>query len=179
MGADWGFFDMDPPGVDVMLTPLAQQYNNEGLVWASNLPTLFETLMQNITLSLAAVSYNQTSITTCQYTELVSVFVYHRSALWIAYGAALGVTIVSVLLGTIAMRANSFGGTVGFSAFLQATMNSSLRAGSVGNRTMLRYGLMNDGGDERKGKRVFGREAEFHSSEKDSERGPEHLPFLG
>ncbi|KAJ7921813.1 hypothetical protein B0H13DRAFT_2318122 [Mycena leptocephala] len=125
------------------------------LIWipGAEIPLFFESLMQNVTLSILAGSLDptQTSPTTCLVTSSGPHFVYNLRRLWHIYGLGLGVAFLCDFIGLIALFQNSAVGATGndFSDFLTATRNPELNALNLKDkgRIRLQYGpIASEGG---------------------------------
>ncbi|KAJ7235803.1 hypothetical protein C8J57DRAFT_1530499 [Mycena rebaudengoi] len=106
-----------------------------------DIPPMFESLLQNITLSiLTAITTHNTH------------FVYNKRRLWLIYGLGLGVALLCDFVGIIALFQNkAFGGATGsnFGDFLAATRNPELNELNLNEpgRIRLKYGpVLSEGG---------------------------------
>ncbi|KAJ6490936.1 hypothetical protein C8R45DRAFT_1213114 [Mycena sanguinolenta] len=119
-----------------------------------DIPTFFESLLQNITLSIltGAADRSQSMTTTCVYSDNNTHFVYNKHRLWLIYGLGLGIALLCAFFGIIALFQNSAsGGATGsnFGDFLIATRNSELNEVNLNepDRIRLKYGpVMSEGG---------------------------------
>ncbi|KAL8292116.1 hypothetical protein RQP46_001582 [Phenoliferia psychrophenolica] len=70
-----------------------------------------------------------------------TIFQYSRSELWIPYAVAIGIALVCLFDGFVALLANAAEGKIGFKAFLKTTRNLAAEdlGGSIG-KTRVRYG---------------------------------------
>ncbi|KAJ7258806.1 hypothetical protein B0H12DRAFT_436901 [Mycena haematopus] len=119
-----------------------------------DIPPIFESLLQNITLSIlgGAADRAQSMTTTCIYSNDGTRFVYNKRRLWLTYGLGLGVALLCDVFGTIALFQNkAFGGATGsnFGDFLAATRNPELNELNLSEpgRIRLKYGpVLSEGG---------------------------------
>ncbi|KAF7364177.1 hypothetical protein MSAN_01077000 [Mycena sanguinolenta] len=119
-----------------------------------DIPPIFESLLQNITLSIltGAADRSQSTMTTCVYSDNNTHFVYNKRPLWLIYGLGLGVALLCDFFGIIALFQNrAFGGATGsnFGDFLAATRNPELNELNLNEpgRIRLKYGpVMSEGG---------------------------------
>ena len=149
-----------------------------------DLATTIQDFMVNVTLSLIdlrnavgdTTTYNFTSkpiietITQATITSFPAVYAYSPSALWQIYAAALGLSILCVMLGSFMLYNNGVAGQLTFSQVLVTTRNPTLDKISEGaglggkyisdrvQKIQLRYGKV--AGTDRVG---FGMEDEIHS----------------
>ncbi|KAF7371441.1 hypothetical protein MSAN_00781100 [Mycena sanguinolenta] len=119
-----------------------------------DIPPIFESLLQNITLSIltGAADRTQTTTTICSYSDNNTHFVYNERRLWLIYGLGLGVALLCDFFGIIALFQNSaFGGATSsyFGDFLAATRNPELNELNLNEsgRVRLKYGpVLSEGG---------------------------------
>jgi hypothetical protein len=154
-----GSFTYTPASLQTGQTPLvnaaASDLADGTLIWipGAEIPLFFESLMQNVTLSILAGSLDptQTSFTTCLVTSSEPHFVYNPRRLWLIYGLGLGVALLCDFIGLIALFQNCAVGATGsnFSDFLTATRNPELNALNLKKkgRIRLQYGpIASEGG---------------------------------
>ncbi|KAF7349734.1 hypothetical protein MSAN_01700200 [Mycena sanguinolenta] len=141
-------------------TPIMQAANTSAqtpsLTWilVEDIPPIFESLLQNITLSIltGAADRSQSMMTTCIYSNNNTHFVYNERRLWLTYGLGLGVALLCDFIGIIALFQNkAFGGATGsnFGDFLAATRNPELNELNLNEsgRIRLKYGpVLSEGG---------------------------------
>ncbi|KAF8155141.1 hypothetical protein K438DRAFT_2026530 [Mycena galopus ATCC 62051] len=119
-----------------------------------DIPLMFESLLQNITLSIltGAADGSQSMTTTCFYSDNNTHFVYNKRRLWLIYGLGLGVALLCDFFGIIALFQNkAFGSATGsnFGDFLAATRNPELNELNLNDpgRIRLKYGpVLSEGG---------------------------------
>ncbi|KAF7307912.1 hypothetical protein MKEN_01152000 [Mycena kentingensis (nom. inval.)] len=143
-------FTLAPPNLSAPQSNLAVASEGQTILWAPDLPRAFESLLQNISLSVLALPLpacgTRMLTTTCTTFELRPHFAYDAHRLWLVYGLALGLCFLGNVVGLYAVSANAFGAMAGFTDFLLATRgNPSL--GEVGaqelkERVRLRYGRL-------------------------------------
>ncbi|KAJ6583350.1 hypothetical protein DFH09DRAFT_1435725 [Mycena vulgaris] len=154
-----GPFTFTPASLQTSQTPLvnaaASDLTHGTLIWipGAEIPLFFESLMQNVTLSILAGSLDptQTSSTTCLVTSSEPRFLYNPHRLWLIYGLGLGVALLCDFIGLIALYQNCAIGATGnaFSDFLTATRNPELNALNLKDkgRIRLQYGpIASEGG---------------------------------
>ncbi|KAJ7054255.1 hypothetical protein C8F01DRAFT_500797 [Mycena amicta] len=143
-------FFFTPDTLSVLSTHLpAQVQSGAGnITWFGTLPSLMESLLQNITLSVLTLDATQTTTTTCVYSNLVPRFSYNARRLWLVYGLGLGCALLCDIFGVAALWQNKFGATGGFSDFLAATRNAELNEVDLDGKkpVRLRYGPLRDAG---------------------------------
>ncbi|KAF8186081.1 hypothetical protein K438DRAFT_2019847 [Mycena galopus ATCC 62051] len=152
-------FNYTPASLQIGQTPLvnaaASDLARGTLIWipGEEIPSFFESLMQNVTLSILAGSLDptQTSSTQCLVTSSEPHFVYNPHRLWLIYGLGLGVALLCDFIGLIALFQNTAVGATGstFSDFLSATRNPELNALNLREkgRIRLQYGpIASEGG---------------------------------
>ncbi|GAD98482.1 hypothetical protein ACLA_046040 [Paecilomyces variotii No. 5] len=99
-----------------------------------SLADAIEHMFQNITVSLMSLSqlrpdYSSPyapSDTNVTITTTRNAYAYSRAILWITYGIAIFLTLVSILLGIVANRANQGSYSSNFSTIMRTTRNASL-----------------------------------------------------
>ncbi|KAF7327117.1 hypothetical protein MKEN_00287900 [Mycena kentingensis (nom. inval.)] len=171
-------FSTTPERLAVRQSQLVSQSDSRAIIWAGDLAQAFESLLQNVTLSLLQVDPRQTAAVPCTVLYGVQRFEYDPTQLWIVYALGLGLALGCNLLGFAALRANAFGADADFSSFVLATRFSRLegvdpdRLGKVA----LRYGRLGDGGEY-----GFARESELqhgggHGGGARTEKGAPLLP---
>ncbi|ATY67313.1 hypothetical protein A9K55_000361 [Cordyceps militaris] len=104
----------------------------------SSLGDLVEELSRNITLSLFSSTRlwaNKTDWydTMVTFDRSINIYRYNAQNLWIAYGVAIGVTLVSIGVGFLALFSNGVSHGINFSNILATTRNSSLDELFVGS----------------------------------------------
>ncbi|KAJ7908455.1 hypothetical protein B0H13DRAFT_1878693 [Mycena leptocephala] len=127
---------------------LAGFAQGSNITWA-DVPTMMESLLQNLTLSLLTVDPSQTTLVTCQISDTHTYFSYNERRLWLVYGLGLGCALLADLVGVFALVRNQFGATAGFTDFLAATRNTELNeldftGAKQKQRIRLRYGPLRD-----------------------------------
>ncbi|KAF9458810.1 hypothetical protein BDZ94DRAFT_1269741 [Collybia nuda] len=90
-----------------------------------DVPRMVEELLANTTMALMASSIWTTS-TEAIVTFNVNVFSYDMRVLWAGYGASIGVTVVLIIFGAAAVRANGGGGDRTFTLIGATTRDPSL-----------------------------------------------------
>ncbi|KAJ7261552.1 hypothetical protein C8J57DRAFT_1634612 [Mycena rebaudengoi] len=135
-----------PASLSVTQTHLVSSANSKGDIAWADVPSVIESLLQNITLSLLTVDPSQTTNTTCLSMNLVPHFAYNARRLWLVYGSGLGLSLLCAVVGVAALFQNEFGATGSFSDFLAATRNAELNDIDLGKRVRLRYGPLKNGG---------------------------------
>ncbi|KAL1883561.1 hypothetical protein Plec18167_002567 [Paecilomyces lecythidis] len=130
------------PNTSVLSTALSETpellfLNNGESTSVSNTRSLadaIENMFQNITVSLMSLSelrpdYSSQyapSDTNVTITTNRNTYAYSRAILWITYGIAILLTLVSILLGMFANRANQGSYSSNFSTIMRTTRNASL-----------------------------------------------------
>ncbi|EGX88109.1 hypothetical protein CCM_09245 [Cordyceps militaris CM01] len=104
----------------------------------SSLGDLVEELSRNITLSLFSSTRlwaNKTDWydTMVTFDRSINIYRYNAQNLWIAYGVAIGVTLVSIGVGFLALFSNGVSHGINSSNILATTRNSSLDELFVGS----------------------------------------------
>ncbi|KAH0366783.1 hypothetical protein KCU65_g5160, partial [Aureobasidium melanogenum] len=119
------------------LATLSEQSNGTSYIGLSDtknftsrgpLSKALEDLFQNITLSLLSEQYLQpnysslyapTPMENVTFTSYHNVYVYNRHTLWIAYGVAIGFTLIAVVIGILALLSNGSAYNNNFSTVLR------------------------------------------------------------
>ncbi|CZR51150.1 uncharacterized protein PAC_01025 [Phialocephala subalpina] len=127
-----------------------------------NMGQLIEELSRNLTLSLfsADVTWSPQGInTTVNIIANVNIYTYNVANLAMAYGIAIAVTVISVMIGMRALMVNGVSHGTSFSAIMCSTRNETLDNLTVGSSlaaeplsegvlaTELKFGLLNGRGD--------------------------------
>jgi hypothetical protein len=151
-----GSFNYMPASLQIGQAPLVNAAATDlafgNLIWipGAEIPLFFESLMQNVTLSILAGYPTQTSSTTCLVTSSEPQFVYNPRRLWLIYGLGLVVALLCDFIGLIALFLNRVVGATGndFSDFLTATRNPELNALNLKEEGIrLQYGpIASEGG---------------------------------
>ncbi|KAF7324527.1 hypothetical protein MKEN_00493400 [Mycena kentingensis (nom. inval.)] len=162
-------FILQPPNIAATQSRLVSSIGGGSIVWAAQMPAVMESLLQNITLSILALSPDEATqlmrTVPCTTYTTAQLFSYTPSRLWLIYGLALILSFLCNLLGIAALRHNAFGATGGFSDFLAATRNSDLAEGDgMGRasttsrdwqRMRLKYGLLRSSSGDGSGRYAF------------------------
>ncbi|KAJ9265596.1 hypothetical protein DTO195F2_1635 [Paecilomyces variotii] len=130
------------PNTSVLSTALSETpelsfLNGDGSTSVPNTQSLsdaIEHMFQNITVSLMSLSQLQPdysspyapSDTNVTIIENRNTYAYSRAILWITYGIAIFLTLLSVLLGMLANRANHGSYSSTFSTIMRTTRNATL-----------------------------------------------------
>ncbi|KAJ9222271.1 hypothetical protein DTO169C6_5400 [Paecilomyces variotii] len=130
------------PNTSVLSTALSETpelsfLNGDGSTSVPNTESLsdaIEHMFQNITVSLMSLSQLQPdysspyapSDTNVTIIENRNTYAYSRAILWITYGIAIFLTLLSVLLGMLANRANHGSYSSTFSTIMRTTRNATL-----------------------------------------------------
>ncbi|KAJ7242178.1 hypothetical protein B0H12DRAFT_1055764 [Mycena haematopus] len=142
-------------GQTQLIQPAGTSLAGGNITWIpiEDIPGMFESLLQNVTLSILTGSLDptQTTTVTCFYSDNNSHFVYNERRLWLIYGLGLGLALLCDFVGLIALFQNTAVGATGseFSDFLAATRNPELDAMNLKEpgRLRLKYGpVMSEGG---------------------------------
>ncbi|KAJ9300723.1 hypothetical protein DTO271G3_1887 [Paecilomyces variotii] len=136
-----GVYQTAPP-TSVMSTALSETpefsflNSDESISFSNNqsFSDAIEDMFQNITVSLMSLSQVQTdssspyarSDTNVTIIENRNTYAYSRAILWITYGIAIFLTLLSVLLGMLANRANQGSYSSTFSTIMRTTRNATL-----------------------------------------------------
>jgi hypothetical protein len=112
-------------GTLALYSALANNSIPSNPVFRSNTPQLIEELLTNATISMISRSLWSTT-TSVDTVRDVNVFVYDPHVLWAGYGAAMGVTLLGMLVGLHALWANGGGGGKAFSLIMATTRNPAL-----------------------------------------------------
>ncbi|KAF7303952.1 hypothetical protein MIND_00625900 [Mycena indigotica] len=134
-------FTPQPANLAATQTQLVAASGGGNITWA-DLPTVLESLLQNITLSILTLDRTQTTKTSCMTFSSEQHFTYDAYRLWLVYGPALAVALLCNIVGALALMENGFGATDGFSDFLAATRYSELREVDSRQRVRLKYGML-------------------------------------
>ncbi|KAF7366719.1 Catalase domain-containing protein [Mycena sanguinolenta] len=128
---------------------------------APDMAGLVTSLLQNVTIGLMATNAADAAVsTTCVQAVTETFYLYHPMTLWPPYAAAAAATLLAAAIGLSALWSNQSSVDTNFTAMIEVTRNSALDAvpGKDPARVRLRYGLVNDGGEERM---AFGQLREF------------------
>ncbi|KAF7365027.1 hypothetical protein MVEN_00373800 [Mycena venus] len=119
---------------------------------APDMPGLVTSLLQNVTIGLMASNVSDVAVSaTCVQALTQNFYLYHPTTLWPPYAAALVAALVATFIGLSSLWANKTAVDTSFTAMIEVTRNSALDAvpGQDPARLRLRYGAVNDGGEER------------------------------
>lgn len=119
---------------------------------SDNMPALVTSLLQNITIGLMASNISDVAATTtCVQSGNQNIYVYHPTTLWPPYAAAAACALFAALIGMSALLSNRSPADTNFTKMIECTRNTALDSvpGEDPGRVRLRYGLINDGGNER------------------------------
>lgn len=125
-----------------------------------DLQTQIESFCDDLILSLFSIPNLVISSATdayCVKSRSVNIFYYGSRNLWIGYAVVITITLVFLIVGLLAIRANGIASDIGFSRILVTTRNPLLDDLSVGaclgnspfpaelSRTKLRFGVLEEG----------------------------------
>ncbi|KAJ6539568.1 hypothetical protein B0H19DRAFT_365224 [Mycena capillaripes] len=119
---------------------------------APDMPGLVTSLLQNVTIGLMVNNFADSPTNTeCVQAVAQNFYAYHPMTLWPPYTAAAAAALLATIIGLSALWANQSTVDTNFTAMIEVTRNSALDAvtGKDPARVRLRYGLVNDGGEER------------------------------
>ncbi|KAJ7115892.1 hypothetical protein C8R44DRAFT_739605 [Mycena epipterygia] len=117
-----------------------------------NMPALVTSLLQNITIGLMASNISDVAATTtCVQSGTQNIYVYHPTTLWPPYAAAAACALFATIIGMSALLSNRSPADTNFTKMIECTRNTALDSvpGEDPGRIRLRYGLINDSGNER------------------------------
>ncbi|KAJ6463920.1 hypothetical protein C8R45DRAFT_1024609 [Mycena sanguinolenta] len=128
---------------------------------APDMGGLITSLLQNVTIGLMATNVSDAAVSATTVQAATETFyLYHPMSLWPPYAAAIAATLLAAVIGLSALWSNQSSVDTNFTAMIEVTRNSALDdvPGKDPARVRLRYGLVNDGGEERM---AFGQLREF------------------
>ncbi|KAJ7155476.1 hypothetical protein C8R43DRAFT_1000041 [Mycena crocata] len=119
---------------------------------ATDIPGHVTSLLQNVTISLMSNNISDVATTTtCVQSATLNIYTYHPTTLWPPYAAAAACALLATIIGLSAIWTNQTTVDTSFTSMLKVTRNTALDVVPEEDptRVRLRYGLINDGGEER------------------------------
>ncbi|KAJ6581424.1 hypothetical protein B0H19DRAFT_506137 [Mycena capillaripes] len=119
---------------------------------SADMPELITSLLQNITIGLMASNISDVAeTTTCVQSGTQNIYLYHPTTLWPPYAAAAVCALLAAIIGLSAVWVNQTAADTTFTTMIRVTRNTALDAvpDEDPSRVRLRYGLINDGGEQR------------------------------
>lgn len=109
----------------VLYSVLANDTFSTNFGMRTDTPQLIEQLLTNTTINLIARNLWTTTVS-ADIVRNPNVFVYQPHVLWAGYATAIGVTLLSIVVGLHALWCNGGGGGKAFSLIMATTRNPAL-----------------------------------------------------